>query len=36
MRQAALNLAQQRLAWSAIAADLKAAYGGILRSESHR
>ena len=36
MRQAALNLAQQRLAWSAIAADLKAAYAGILRSESHR
>jgi len=36
MRQAALNLAEQRLAWSAIAADLKAAYAGILRPESHR
>lgn len=31
MRQAARNLAEQRLAWSALAADLRATYAAILR-----
>jgi glycosyltransferase involved in cell wall biosynthesis len=31
MRQAALNLAEQRLAWKAIAAELQSAYSSILR-----
>lgn len=36
MRRAARNLAEQRLAWSAIARDLNAAYTAILRHPSSR
>jgi hypothetical protein len=31
MRQAAFNLAQQRLAWNAIAAELQSAYAALVR-----
>jgi hypothetical protein len=31
MRQAAFNLAEHRLAWNAIAAELRSAYAAIVR-----